>query len=333
MSYGSVYDPGYGPGLLGGGDISFGQDSLPAAIVNDPGLDTSAQDEQDAYYASLPDSDPLKINWLQNKQSMALANAYGGYNKIPVPELRNTLSWLKYVPTVAGALAGYGVGAGVGALAGTAAPAGGAIAGGSVAAPVAGSTVAPAVGGMVGDTVTILGGTGGSALSGAGAAGGLLGAGVGATPPADPSSPPADPNSSTVTVNGTRPTGGIPPADAGGLLGGGLGAITNPLDPNYNPSQDPSPDQTGQKNDTTDWGKILKNASSAYKLLSGTGLLGGGAGGAAVPGALGGSGSNANIHGGTSLMGSQVYGPQGNLLIRAPHDDYGLLSSLLMQKQ
>lgn len=328
MSYGSVYDPGYGPGLLSGGeDISFGNDSLPAARVNEPGLDNSAQDEEAAYYASLPDSDPLKINWLQNQQSMGLANAYGGYQNMPywLPT-RDTMSWLpKYLPTVAGALAGYGIGAGVGALAGTAAGSGGAAAGAGVGS--AGGTTAGTVGGeALGNTITILGtgaGTGGAAAAG-GAAGGLLGAA------APPPSTPADPGN-TVTVTGTPPTA-ITPADAGGLLGGGAGAITNPLDPNYNPAQDPSPDQTGQQPDTSkpdspiSLQDLLKKAGSLSKLF-GSGSGASGANGQ-IPSLMGGSGAP-RYSGSLGLLGSNVYGaPQGNLMIRAPRPS---LSSLLNQ--
>lgn len=217
------------------------------------GLDNSAQNEQDAYYASLPDSDPLKINWLQNQQSQGLAQAYSGYANIPYPQQRDTMSWLgKYLPPVAGALAGYGVGAGLGAAFGAAAPAGGGAAlatgtgggagaaGGAVggAAGTTGGSAAGAGGGLIGDTITVYGGAGGgAALSGAGAAGAAAGAGAGAA--ATPTG--AYNQGNTIQVNGTTPTDGLG-LDAGYLnSSAGAGAAAsqaagNTMNTNFNGS-------------------------------------------------------------------------------------------------
>lgn len=213
---------------------------------------------------------------------------------------------------------------------------GGGVAGGSIfggaspaapAAPAAAgaanvvSNVAPALG----DTVTILGSNSGS-LGAAGS--GLLGASSAAIPPENtvtvPGTQPVNPGGllagatpiDTVTVNGTQPTqqnsASVP--------------TTNPLDPNYNPSQDTSPNESGDNNGKpVDWTKLLKNASSLYKLL-GSGGSGGAMGGGGLP-SLGGASSQ--VKGGTTLMGTPIFGSFGNTRIHAPPNNYGLLSYLM----
>jgi hypothetical protein len=286
-------------------------DRLAAAQSIDPSTYGGSGPTEGVSWDDLPDSDPLKVNHMMDVQGAQQAAAFGGYRNLgevkAAQENRYTQGesgfdfMQKYLPTIAIALASYGIGSGIGALAGAAGGTGAGSAGGLSAAEgataggTAGATTGGTLGGLSSATIPEIVVTGAAPTAGGLTAGGLAGAGLGAAAgSALPSSGGLTQGGETdipnITVTG-NPVSTLPTGIQGGLDLGALGAM-EPVTSMGSDTNRPvtTEEPTSQKSDTgplSKIGKYVENPKNWNTLIKGGTALASLGAGSGSPGQAG----------------------------------------------